>query len=83
MKFKPIRFFYQWIFNVGSVKNHMCRQLILPSTAQNASRELWSRATGGLARPGFLLPPPLTKNPGYASGSLIIIIIIMNFILTR
>jgi hypothetical protein len=61
-------FFYQWIFNAGSVKNQMCRQLILPSTAQNALRQLCVSNHWRLG-PTWDFAGPLTKkNPGYASG---------------
>jgi hypothetical protein len=61
--------FYQLIFNAGSVKNRMCRQLILPNTAQNALRELFVSSHWRLGPTWvFAAPQPLTKNPGYASG---------------
>jgi hypothetical protein len=49
----------------------MCRQLILPSTAQNALRELRVSSHWLLGPTWVFAAPPLTKNPGYASVSYI------------
>jgi hypothetical protein len=61
MKFKPIWIFLPLNFNAGSVKNHMCRQLILPSTAQNSLRELCVSSHWRLGPTWVFAAPPDQK----------------------
>jgi hypothetical protein len=81
-------FFYRWSFNAGSVKNHMCRQLILPTmhcteclarTLRLESLAAWPHL-GSCCPPRLAAPPP--KNPGYASEPCVANLVTFLFIMT-
>jgi hypothetical protein len=59
MKFKPIWIFLPLNFNAGSVKNHMCRQLILPTMhcTECLARTLRLESLAAWPHLGFCCPP--------------------------